>query len=72
MPLEPPELVTLLPEEEEKNQVVSQDLKIVRRLLFEVVVLVGCKVGMIYASHRVVKTIREMNRVNLPHQRNSK
>lgn len=68
MALEPPELVTLLPEEE-KSEELSRDLRIVRRLVAEVAVLVTLKIGMIIVSHRVMKTVREMNKVNFPRQR---
>lgn len=69
--IEPPELVTLLPEEEEPKPEISEDLKLAGLLALEVTVLVALKVGMVYTSHRVMKTVRRMNKINFPRQRNN-
>jgi hypothetical protein len=66
--LPPPKLVTLLPEEEESKPPISPELKIVRRVIVDVAILVGLKVAMVFASRRAVKSIRELNKTNIPRQ----
>jgi hypothetical protein len=64
----PPKLVTLLPEEEETQPPISPELKIVCRVVVDVTILVGLKIAMVFASRRVVKSIRELNKTNIPRQ----
>lgn len=66
--LPPPKLVTLLPEEEEPKPPISPELKIVRRVVIDVAILVGLKVAMVFASRRAVRSIRELNKTNIPRQ----
>jgi hypothetical protein len=66
--LEEPELVTLLPEEDPPPPPIAPELKVVRRLVIDVAVLVGLKVAMVFASRRVAKSIRELNKTNIPRQ----
>jgi hypothetical protein len=70
--LEEPELVTLLPEEEPQPPPVSEEFMVVRELVIDVAVLIALKVGMVFATRKLVKTVRKLNKLNIPTQRNYK
>jgi hypothetical protein len=68
--LEEPELVTLLPEEEEEALESKKDWEVVKDFAIDVAVLVGLKVAMILWTRRVVKSAVKMNKIRIPRQRN--
>ena len=66
--LEPPELVTLIEEEEPPPPPIDPELKIIRRFLFDAALVIGVKVIGVIAVHRLVKSTRAMNKINIPAQ----
>jgi hypothetical protein len=64
--LEEPELVTLIEEKEPPLPPISPELKIVGRFLFDATVVVVVKVVGVIAVHRLIKSAREMNKINFP------
>jgi hypothetical protein len=67
--LEEPELVTLLPEEEPQPPPISEELEVVRDLVIEVVILIGLKIGMVLVTRKLVRTVRKLDKLNIPTQR---
>jgi hypothetical protein len=57
--MEPPELVTLIPEEEPENHSPGSDLR--KKLLVQVVVVVALKVATGIAIRKLTNTIRELD-----------
>jgi hypothetical protein len=66
--LEPPELVTLIEEEEPPPPPLDPELKIIRQFIIDAAVVIAVKVVGVIAVHRLVKSTRAMNKINIPHQ----
>lgn len=66
--LEDPELVTLIPEEEDPRPPVSPQFKAVRNLVIDVSALIALKVAMVFVTRRLVKSVHEVNKLNIPQQ----
>ena len=69
--LEDPELVTLLPEEKEEEPPVSEDLRIVKRIVRDVVILASAKIVMVFAARRLSRNVRDLQKIEFPRQRYS-
>lgn len=68
--LDPPKLVTLLPEEEEEEEPpVSRDLQVVKKLIVDVTVVVGLKLALVFATRKLARTLREVGKLDIPNPR---
>lgn len=70
--LEDPELVTLIPEEEDPPPPITEELSVIRELVVDVAVLIGLKVLMVFATRKLARTVKKLDKLNIPTQRNWK
>ena len=64
--MEEPEMVTLIEEKEPPPPPISPELKIIGRFLFDATLVLTVKVVGVIAVHRLIKSARAMNKINIP------